>query len=187
MASRKVGSRKSTKKCGKRSHAVRSYKKKSGKKVRSHCSRNPRRGSRKGSRKGSKKISRKQAVKRIQKIRKEVADLRSEEQKIREKLEKPNCNAILGKNACDDALDKDNLRRCRFNFSTSSCEYLPLNLRERTTMQIGGSAEYKPYVAGERKRLDVASPKGYKAAERAAPGKIGEERKGMLAGLFGGQ
>lgn len=195
-----MSSRKSTKKCGKRSHGVKSHVR-NGKKIKAHCSKNrSRKGSRKGSRKtqglsrkGSKKIARrgskvcppgtirvkshkhgskrvktycrKEAVKRIQEIRGDVAELREEEQAIREELEKPNCNDLLGKNQCIDALDKDNLRRCRYNMKDSSCEYLPVNLRERATMQVGGSATVGKYQAPERKKVDV----------------------GFFEGLFGGK
>jgi hypothetical protein len=185
--------RRSTKKCKRGSVGVKSHTR-SGKRISATCRKVSRKGSRKGSRKASRKGSRKgsrkvcppgtirvkshkhgskrvktycrkEAVKRIQEIREDVAELREEEQAIREELEKPNCNELLGKNQCIDALDKDNLRRCRYNMKEGSCEYLPVNLRERATMQVGGSAEYKKYQAPERKKVDV----------------------GFFEGLFGGK
>lgn len=71
----------------------------------------------------------------------------------------------LNQGECNDALDQNKLRRCRVNFKTRLCEDLPEEFRERATYQIGGSATYTPYQAGERVRLSREQIRPYQREE----------------------
>jgi len=64
------------------------------------------------------------------------------------------CSEINNLNECVSVVDENNLRRCRVNMKTKDCEFLPLNLRERATLQVGGSAQVKVLQRLETKSSD---------------------------------
>lgn len=118
-----------------KSTRVKSFRRSNGKRVKAHCSR-PR-----GGRRTFKELP-------------STLMGRGQEEKYPEE-EEPRVSPCsdLPSSECNAALDKNNLRRCRVNMMTRLCEELPQEFRERATYQVGGSAEYVPYQAGERQRL----------------------------------
>lgn len=118
-----------------KSMKIRSYKRSSGKRVKAHCSL-PRGGKRSG---------------RVSPGFQE--GISREEREM--KYEEPSFSPCQDKKKveCVEELDSKGLRRCRYNYKSQSCEDLPETLRERATFQVGGSAEYVPYQAGERAQL----------------------------------
>lgn len=121
---------------------VKSFRRSNGKRVKAHCSL-PR-----GGRFGRVSPGFVQQLK--QDIKQEVRDI---EQKYEEEPVRASPCQDKNKFECVEELDENGLRRCRYNFKLNSCEDLPVEFRKRATMQVGGSAEYVPYVAGERQRL----------------------------------
>lgn len=117
-----------------KSQVVKSYKRRSGKRVKAHCSRPKRLFSR--------KLFELEAP--VRSVREMMPSVEQEEES--------KC-AGLNQTECIQVLDENNFRRCRVNIQSKACEDLPMEFRERATYQVGGSAEYKPYVAGERIRL----------------------------------
>jgi len=153
--SRKVSRKQSKKRSQKllrcsppKSQLVKSYKRSSGKRVKAHCSRPKRSFSRR------------------------LADLQAPVGSVRQILPfevaprmapiVPSKCSGLNQTECVQVLDENNLRRCRVNIQSKACEDLPMEYRERATYQVGGSAEYKPYVAGERMRLSEERYKPYR-------------------------
>jgi hypothetical protein len=121
-----------------KSQHVKSYKRRGGKRVKAHCSR-PKRS----------------FLRRLAELQAPVGSVRQMlpfEIPSVVKQEESKCTD-LNQTECVQVLDENNLRRCRVNIQSKACEDLPLQFRERATYQVGGSAEYKPYVAGERMKL----------------------------------
>lgn len=142
-----------------KSMRVRSYKRSNGKRVKAHCSK-PRGGRR---------------------VRVELGDLGnttllrganqdrkySEDEEEEDEMSMPILTPCkdLNQGECNDAFDRNNLRRCRVNFKTRLCEDLPEEFRERATYQVGGSATYTPYQAGERASLSREQIRPYQREE----------------------
>jgi hypothetical protein len=74
----------------------------------------------------------------------------------------PECSTFTNKESCVEQLDKNNLRRCRYNMSSNTCERLPKNLRQRATYQVGGG------IVGQQQQ-------GY-TGYSAQPGRLSAER-----------
>lgn len=171
-----ASSRKSTKVCPRGSRGVKSHRHGS-KKVKSYCRKVSRKASRKtksrsrsrspsrklkcmdgqvrvkSHRHGSKRVKpycRKAAVKKIRELQEKIEE-------IKEVIAEEDCGLLTNKDSCERAMDKENLRRCRYNMSSNKCEFLPMGLRQRATMGVGGSAEYKPYAAPERRKVAIPS------------------------------
>ena len=124
-----------------KSQHVKSYKRRSGKRVKAHCSR-PKRT----------------FLRRFSELQAPVGSVRQmlpfEVPSILPPIAKEESKcAGLNQTECVQVLDENNFRRCRVNIQSKACEDLPLQFRERATYQVGGSADYKPYVAGERMKL----------------------------------
>ncbi len=92
-------------------------------------------------------------------VKKDIRQMRDMDQKYEEPMSTSPCQD-KNEAECIEENEENGLRRCRYNYKLNSCEDLPVELRKRATLQVGGSAEYKPYQAGERQRL---------APERLAP------------------
>ena len=177
---RRSSSRKQSKKKSKKlrcsppkSQRIRSYKKSNGKRVKAHCSR-PKRSF-------MRRFENLQAVGSVREMMPfeiilppmpSVAPLVKQEEKVKEEevkeeevKEESKCDG-LNQTECVQVLDENNLRRCRVNIQSKACEDLPLQYRQRATLQVGGSAEYIPFVAGERMKL---------SEEKLAPFRVDQE------------
>jgi hypothetical protein len=140
-----------------KSQHVKSYKRRSGKRVKAHCSRPKRTFLRRFSELQAPVGSVRQMLpfevpSILPPMAPSVAPIAKEESKC----------AGLNQTECVQVLDENNFRRCRVNIQSNACEDLPLQFRERATYQVGGSADYKPYVAGERMRLSEERYRPYR-------------------------
>ena len=153
-----------------KSQLVKSYKRKSGKRVKSHC-KSP-------SQYLERRFSNLQSIRDLQPVIRRVDEFIAPAQEIKPSVSSVQSQVLpivknevkpcrdMEQTECKEALDENNLRRCRVNISSRLCEDLPIQFRQRATLQVGGSAEYVPYTAGERRRL---------SEERRAPFRIDEE------------
>jgi hypothetical protein len=99
----------------------------------------------------------------------------------------PDCDAFQGKNMCEEALDSDNMRRCRYNMTSKVCEDLPLNLRQRATFGVGGSSLLEPYQAPPRRRIQMpAFQQQQQQQQQVEPRKISASRIQELQAQLGG-
>ena len=94
-------------------------------------------------------------------------------------MQEEKCSDILNLNDCVAVLDENNLRRCRVNMKTKNCEFLPHNLRERATLQVGGDAGYAKYVPTVQKlRAEQLQPfKGVKPSIAVGKGITSQVQK----------
>lgn len=169
--SRKVSRKQSKKQSRKRSQKLRcsppksqlvkSYKRRSGKRVKAHCSRPKRSFLRRFSELqapvGSvRQMLPFQVAPRMAPIVPPVEPRRGDivgAPQVKQEMKEESKCVGLNQTECVQVLDENNLRSCRVNIQSKACEDLPMEFRERATYQVGGSAEYKPYVAGERMKL----------------------------------
>lgn len=145
-----------------KSQHVKSYKRRSGKRVKAHCSRPKRTFLRRFSELQAPVGSVRQMLpfevpSILPPMAPSVAPIAKEESK---------CTG-LNQTECVQVLDENNFRKCRVNIQSKACEDLPLQFRERATYQVGGSADYKPYVAGERMKLKPEQTMPFRQEEQA--------------------
>ncbi len=149
-----------------KSKLVKSYKRKSGKRVKSHC-KSP-------SQYLERRFANLQSIRDMQPVIRRVDEFIAPVQDLKPSVQPQVMPVVknevkpcrdMEQTECKEALDENNLRRCRVNISSKLCEDLPIQFRQRATLQVGGSAEYRPYVAGERMRLTEERLRPYQVDE----------------------
>jgi hypothetical protein len=156
-------------KCSKKQIHVKSYRRSDGVKVKAHCSNKKGKKSRSRSKKSSRKIKcsppKSQHVKSYKRsngkrVKSHCSRPTGKNYRRFQQFQSPSVVGRQEKNCrdmeqseCIGALDQDNLRRCRVNIKSKLCEDLPQQFRKRATLQVGGDAQYVPYVAGGRVKL----------------------------------
>lgn len=103
-----------------------------------------------------------------------------------DEMESPECSTYMDKASCNEVMDKNNLRRCRYNFMSKSCEYLPTELRQRATLGVGGSATYEGYKPGQIGKIAIPDFKQPEKQQRQV-GKLSDVQLRKLREQLGAQ
>jgi hypothetical protein len=168
ISKRKVSKRKSPKKTTKKKVSKRTPKMKKLKSTKKKIS--------KPKRKVTKKVSKRKRV-----IKQKIKDDIIQDIVPRQIDDEFFCGKFISKEECEDQMDSEGLRRCRFLLKERKCEKLPEQFKRRATLGVGGDSEYIKYEA----KPGVLDLSHFEFKDKVKPevkvGRISEQSKQLLS------